>query len=114
MESFNSQKCRCAEINEGQLHQRVGMLETQMRLVIDRNSRVEINKAWETSKTRQISVSVATYFMMFFLFLVLGSTYPAVGACVPTAGFILSTLSLSFVRRFWETLVRSRLETVVR
>jgi hypothetical protein len=64
----------------------------------NRNHRVESNKAWETSRVRLFSITGITYVTMVSVFLVLGSNRPLVDALVPTTGFFLSTLSLSFLR----------------
>ncbi len=82
--------------------QRLAAVEMAMREVLARNQRVERHKAWETSRTRLLSVTLVTYITMIFVFVVLGSVQPMFDALVPTTGFFLSTLSLPFVRRLWE------------
>ncbi len=67
-----------------------------------RNRRVEMNKAWEVSATRKISVLLATYIAMIILFHSLENDRPFSNAIVPTLGFFLSTLSLPVVRGWWK------------
>ena len=45
-----------------------------------------------------VSITAITYVTMVLVFLVLGSNRPLVDALIPTTGFFLSTLSLSFLR----------------
>jgi hypothetical protein len=89
-----------------QISDRVTQLEFQMREVAKRNSRVERDKAWETSYARMASVALITYITMVLVLSALGADRPIRGALVPTAGFLLSTLSLPCMRRVWETVHR--------
>lgn len=66
-----------------------------------RNSRVDADKAWETSRSRTLAVAALTYLMMLLLMAVIGVERPYLSALVPTAGFTLSTLSLRFAKQFW-------------
>lgn len=67
-----------------------------------RNARVEADKAWETSWTRRLSVAGATY-LIAFLYMNFGlKVQPAaLHAAVPTGGYLLSTLSLSGMKKLW-------------
>lgn len=67
----------------------------------ERNSRVEVEKAWEVSWTRFWSNTAATYLTMNLLLFSIGAPYPPVQALVPTVGYGLSTLSIPYVRRWW-------------
>jgi hypothetical protein len=67
----------------------------------ERNARVEIDKAWEVSKTRKIIIAILTYIVIVLFFIVAALPNPFVNALVPTAGFILSTLSLSIFKKIW-------------
>ena len=80
----------------------VNDLEKRIEKIEQRNKAVEINKAWEASKTRKFFVSLFTYLSISLYFTVIGVDKPFVNAVVPTIGFLLSTLSLPFIRRFWE------------
>jgi hypothetical protein len=80
------------------LQERLSVVETELAAMRNRNHRVESNKAWETSRVRLFSITGITYVTMVSVFLVLGSNRPLVDALVPTTGFFLSTLSLSFLR----------------
>lgn len=69
--------------------------------VVERNNKVEANKAWETSKTRRFVIAVITYIVATFFMWRIGVTEPFVNALVPTGGYILSTLSLMFIKKIW-------------
>lgn len=66
-----------------------------------RNERVEKDKAWETSAFRKITITVLTYVVVVIFFLVAELPKPFINAIVPTLGFILSTLSISFFKKIW-------------
>jgi hypothetical protein len=67
----------------------------------DRNTRVETDKAWETSWARRFFIAVVTYAIAAFYMHSAGLGNPFLGAFVPTGGYFLSTLSLPFVKFFW-------------
>jgi len=67
----------------------------------ERNARVEKDKAWETSLARKILIAVLTYIVVVLFFHFAHLPKPFVNAIVPTLGFILSTLSVSFFKKIW-------------
>ena len=81
-----------------EIQERVSVVENELAAIRNRNHRVESNKAWETSRVRLFSITAITYVTMGLVFLVLGSNRPLIDALIPTMGFFLSTLSLSFLR----------------
>ncbi|MBL7661313.1 hypothetical protein JNK13_01035 [bacterium] len=82
--------------------ERVANLETQVDKINNRNDRVEKDKLWEKSKTRLTAISLITYFVMVLVLRSLGVGQAFLNAIVPTSGFVLSTLSLPYIRKFWE------------
>lgn len=76
-------------------------LQKEIEQIRVRNQRVEQDKAWETSPTRKITIALFTYFTIFLFFFTLKVERPFLGAIVPTLGFLLSTLSLPFIKKFW-------------
>ena len=76
-------------------------LEERIAAIENRNKRVEADKAWETSWFRVFLVAILTYAAMVLLFWQLKSNLPYKDALVPTAGFLLSTQSLPFLKRWW-------------
>lgn len=76
-------------------------LDSRIVAIEERNLRVEADKAWEISLARRLTISVITYVTALFLLWFIGAENPSLGALVPVAGFLLSTLSLSAVRAWW-------------
>lgn len=76
--------------------------EKEIKKIQERNKRVELDKAWETSKTRKISIAILTYFVMVLVMYSLNMDNPFIGAIIPTLGFTLSTFSLDFIKAFWK------------
>jgi len=76
--------------------------EKEIKKIQERNKRVELDKAWETSKTRKISIAILTYFVMVLVMFSLNMDNPFIGAIIPTLGFTLSTFSLDFIKAFWK------------
>jgi len=69
--------------------------------ILERNKRVEADKAWETSNARRFIISLMTYaIVVIFLFLI-NVQNPWLNALVPAIGFFLSTLTLPFFKRYW-------------
>jgi hypothetical protein len=64
-----------------------------------RNQRVEMDKMWETSWPRRILIAVLTYVVIVLFFLVADLSRPFVNPIVPTVGFLLSTLTISFFKK---------------
>lgn len=77
-------------------------LEERIEKIEARNHRVEEDKAWETSWTRKISIVVLTYISVSIFLYTIDVPNPLINAVVPVVGFILSTLSVPFIRRIWE------------
>jgi len=77
-------------------------LEKEVAVIQKRNSKVEKEKAWETSFMRRALLMVFTYLAIGFYLQVIDIDKPWVNAIVPTLGFFLSTLTLPFFREVWE------------
>ncbi|MFA6073103.1 MAG: hypothetical protein WC758_03250 [Candidatus Woesearchaeota archaeon] len=77
--------------------------EQKIKAIEERNKRVELDKAWETSWTRKIIISILTYVVIVLFFIFANLPKPFVNSIVPTVGFVLSTLSLSFFKKMWLT-----------
>ncbi len=68
-----------------------------------RNARVELDKRWETSKTRRLCICVLTYLVVvLYSYITLKISNIWLSSIVPVIGFTLSTLSLRFIRKIWE------------
>ena len=73
----------------------------KFKVIEQRNKRVELDKAWETSFTRRRFIAGVTYLIAFWFMWSIGVSDPYLNALVPTGGYILSTLSLPFLKKIW-------------
>jgi len=76
-------------------------LEKRIIMIENRNKKVEVDKAWESSYTRRALLIGFTYTTMAIYMGLVLKVEPWINAIVPTLGFLLSTLSLSFFKTFW-------------
>ena len=78
-------------------------LENEINQIKARNKRVELDKSWETSWTRKITIMLLT-FLVVLLYSYLVSKFNNIffSSLVPVIGFLLSTLSLRLIRKIWE------------
>ena len=84
-------------------------LQQEIDLIKERNSRVELDKKWETSWTRKICIAVLTYFVVvLYSFIISKFSNIWLSSLVPVFGFMLSTMSLKIIRKFWERLRNKR------
>ena len=81
-------------------------LEKRITSIEKRNTRVELDKAWETSWTRRGLLMLFTYLSVGFYMQAIGIASPWLNAIIPSLGFLLSTLTLPFFKSFWISLKR--------
>jgi hypothetical protein len=78
-------------------------LEKEIKKIQERNKRVELDKAWETSWTRRICIMILTYIVVIiYSYVITEFDNIFLSSLVPVIGFTLSTLSLKLVRKIWE------------
>lgn len=80
---------------------RIKDLEKRIEKIEYRNKRVELNKAWETSYTRKFFIIIFTYLSIALYLKYIIKIEPWLNALVPTLGFLLSTLSMPFIKKIW-------------
>jgi polyferredoxin len=76
-------------------------LALEIETIKERNKRVEVDKAWETSWARRVLILVLTYFVVLIFFLVAGVSKPFINAIVPSLAFVLSTLTVPVFKKWW-------------
>lgn len=76
-------------------------IEERLDKIEQRNKKVEADKAWETSWTRRFFIALFTYLVISLYMSAIGVNQPLLNAIIPTIGFLLSTLTLSFVKKIW-------------
>ena len=76
-------------------------LEERIIALEVRNARVEADKAWETSWLRRVSIMLLTYLTVVVYLHFVMHISPWLNALVPVIGFLLSTLTVSLLKRTW-------------
>ena len=76
-------------------------LEERIIALEERNARVEADKAWETSWLRRVSIMLLTYLTVVAYLHFVIHVSPWLNALVPVIGFLLSTLTVSLLKRTW-------------
>jgi len=76
-------------------------IEKEIGNIKERNRRVELDKAWETSFTRRFLVVLFTYGTVVIFFFVAKLPNPFINSIVPSLAFILSTLTMPFFKKRW-------------
>ena len=75
----------------------------EVEQIKERNKKVELDKSWETSWTRKICIAILTYLVVvLYSYIINQFSNIWLSSLVPVLGFILSTLSLKFIRKIWE------------
>ena len=78
-------------------------LEKEIIQIKERNKRVELDKAWETSFTRKLCIGILTYIVVIiYSVLIQKISNVLLSSLVPVIGFTLSTLSLKVIRNICE------------
>ena len=86
-------------------------LEKRVAAIERRNQRVELDKLWETSLTRRLSVSALTYIVVaVYLRVVVHNDRPFINALVPVIGYLVSTVVVRSVRSIWQKSLDNRAE----
>jgi hypothetical protein len=76
-------------------------LEKRIKIIENRNKKVEVDKAWETSLTRKVFLIIFTFLSIGLYMNAIGINNPWLNAVIPSLGFLLSTLSLPFFKNIW-------------
>lgn len=82
-------------------------LNKEIEEIKERNKRVELDKAWETSWTRKLCICILTYIVVVvYSYIVRNYNNIFLSSLVPVIGFSLSTLSLKYIRKIWEKSIK--------
>lgn len=82
--------------------------EKRIKAIEERNSRVEKDKAWETSYFRKIVLIILAYLAVGLYLSAINVNNAWVNAIVPSLGFMLSTLTLPFLKKLWERYLHNK------
>ena len=78
-------------------------MQEEITKIKERNTQVEFDKAWETSWTRKLVIAFMTYVIALVWLIIIGESVAWLKAVVPTGGYLLSTLSLVWIKKWWIT-----------
>ncbi len=76
-------------------------IEEKLKKIEERNKKVEADKSWETSYTRRLLLLLFTYLTIGFYLRAIKIPQPWLNAIVPAIAFMLSTLTLPFLKDAW-------------
>jgi len=74
----------------------------RIEAIENRNASVTLDKEWETSWTRKVAIIICTYVVVWVYLYFIGNENPTINAAVPPAGFLLSTVALEWLRKYWQ------------
>lgn len=76
-------------------------MDSLLRSIVERNSRVEKDKAWEGSWTRKLIIMFITYVCAASFMYSIDAQPIFLNALVPVLGYFLSTLTLPPIKKLW-------------
>ena len=76
-------------------------IKDRLTKIEKRNKRVEADKAWESGWTRKLAIAFLTYIVVCIYLKFVVGVDPWINAIVPTIGFLLSTLTLGWIKSYW-------------
>ena len=76
-------------------------LEARIKAIENRNTKVALDKAWETSLARKLLITILTYITIVLFFYAAKLPKPFVNSIIPSIAFLISTLSLEFFKKWW-------------
>ncbi|MBU0727670.1 hypothetical protein KKA95_03220 [Patescibacteria group bacterium] len=76
-------------------------LKKEVKLIKERNKKVEGDKAWETSWSRKVLIAILTYFVIVLFFYFAELPKPFINSIVPALAFVLSTATLPIFKKLW-------------
>lgn len=83
------------------MEERVKQLEEEIEKIKARNKRVEADKAWETSTTRNVFISLSTYVLILIFMLLIMDPHPYLNALFAAIAYFISTLSYGVLKNWW-------------
>ena len=76
-------------------------LEKEIEIIKERNLRVEMDKAWETSYFRVFLISGIIYIIAVKVLYFVGVNDYFLNAIVTAIGYFISVQSLPFIKKWW-------------
>lgn len=79
----------------------IEQLEEEIEKIKARNKKVEADKAWELSATRNAFIAVVTFLLSLLFMLLVNESYALLKALVGTVAYLLSTASYDVLKARW-------------
>ncbi len=76
-------------------------LREEIEVIKARNRRVEADKAWETSKTRNVFIAIVTFALAYILMLLLNESRPLEKAFIGSILYLMSTTTYGVLKDWW-------------
>lgn len=76
-------------------------LKDEIQKIKEQNARVEVDKAWETSSTRRITIAIFVYLFSAAIFFSINAPSPFVIALIPMIAFLFSIEAFPILKNFW-------------
>ena len=84
-----------------QLKEQIEGLGNKIKQIEERNHRVEGDKLWETCWLRKMLILIFTFVFASAYLFVANTTNPFLGAIVPCVGFLLSTITIKPIKKWY-------------
>ncbi len=81
-------------------------LEDRILAIESRNTKVEQDKAWETSWTRRILLTIFTYLAVSIYLWSININRPWLNGLVPAVAFMISTLTMPWFKKLWLKVIK--------
>ena len=76
-------------------------LNKEVTKILERNKKVELDKAWETSLFRRLFLAALTYLAALAFLLIINAPQPYLASIVPAGAYLLQQYSLPFMKKVW-------------
>ncbi len=83
------------------MNEEILKLREEIEKIKARNKRVEGDKAWDTSWTRRIFITVSTYTLVVIFLFSIGADKPFLTAVIPAVAYLISTTSIGLLKSRW-------------
>lgn len=84
-----------------ELEKEIESLRLEMEKIKERNKRVETDKAWETSKTRNLFIALSAFTLIYIVMRQVNADHPLENALLGSIAYYLSTQSYGILRSWW-------------
>ena len=84
-----------------ELEKEVKELRAEIEKIKERNRRVEADKAWETSRTRNIFIALSSFVLIYIVMRQVNADHPLANAVLASLAYYFSTLSYGAIKSWW-------------